>query len=326
MLVRFVGALLALLAYCAALGSTAAVAQTVPSKPLKFIVPFGPGGSGDTIARLIGQHLTERTGQTVIAENRMGAGGNIGADAVAKSDPDGSTLLMGANYVSISPSLYRKMNYDPIKDLAPVTLIGSIPKVLTINLAIPANNVTQLIALAKSKPGEFAYGTPGLGTSTHLTTELFKQRTGIDIRHVPYRSNPAAMTDLIAGQIQVFFDFVSTGAPQVQGGKVRGLATTGLKRAASLPDLPTMIEAGVPNFESATWIAVFAAGGTPRPTLQRLHNEIAAILALPAVRERLGTFGLEITAEGPDALGALVKSDTERWRGVIQKAGIERID
>lgn len=301
-------------------------AQSLPAKPLRFVVPFGPGGSGDTLARLIGQHLSERLGQPVVVENRMGAGGNIGADAVAKSDPDGTTLLMGANYVTIAPHLYKKMSYDPIKDLAPVTLIGSIPNVLVVNLQIPAKSVAELIALAKSKPGELTYATPGLATSTHLATERFKQQTGTDVRHVPYRANPLAMNDVIGGQISMFFDFVTTGAPQVRAGKVRGLATTGIKRSHVLPDLPTVIEAGVPDFDESTWIAVFVAGGTPRPLAERLHKEIAAVLALPAVRERLGTMGYEIAAEGPDRLAAVMKADTEKWGAVIRRAGIERID
>ena len=241
-------------------------------------MPFGPGGSGDTIARLIGLHLPERIGQPVVVENRMGAGGNIGADAVAKSDPDGTTLLMAANYLAIAPGLYKKMSYHPIKDLAPVTLVGSIPMVVVVNPAVPAQSIAELVALAKSKPGDLAYATPGLGTSTHLATELFKQQTGTDLRHVPYRANPLAMNDVIGGQVPVFFDFVTTGAPHVRAGKVRGLATTGLKRSPVLPELPTMIEAGVPDFEATTWIAVFAAAGTPRDTVVRLHNEMAAIL------------------------------------------------
>lgn len=319
-------AALSLLGLGAALSCAPAAAQSIASKPLKFVVPFGPGGSGDTIARLVGLHLAERIGQPVVVENRMGAGGNIGADAVAKSDPDGTTLLMGANYLAIAPGLYKKMSYDPIKDLAPVTLVGSIPMVLVVNPAVPAQTVAELVALAKTKPGELAYATPGLGTSTHLATELLKQQTGIELRHVPYRANPLAMNDVIGGQVPVFFDFVTTGAPHVRAGKVRGLATTGRKRSPVLPELPTMIEAGVKDFEASTWIAVFAAAGTPRNTAQRLHNEMAAILALPAVKERLDTFGLDIAAEGPQALAALMRSDTEKWGAVIQKAGIERLD
>ncbi len=319
-------AALALLGLGVALSSAPASAQSIAGKPLKFVVPFGPGGSGDTIARLIALHLPERIGQPVVVENRMGAGGNIGADAVAKSDPDGATLLMAANYLAIAPGLYKKMSYDPIKDLAPVTLVGSIPMVLVVNPAVPAQSIAELVALAKSKPGDLAYATPGLGTSTHLATELFKQQTGTELRHVPYRANPLAMNDVIGGQIPVFFDFVTTGAPHVRAGKVRGLATTGLERSPVLPELPTMIEAGVPDFEATTWIAVFAAAGTPRNTIVRLHDEIAAILRLPAVKDRLGTFGLDIAAAGPEALGALLKSDTEKWGAVIAKAGIARLD
>ena len=319
-------AALALLGLGVALSTAPSGAQSIASKPLKFVVPFGPGGSGDTIARLIGLHLPERIGQPVVVENRMGAGGNIGADAVAKSDPDGTTLLMAANYLAIAPGLYKKMSYHPIKDLAPITLVGSIPMVVVVNPAVPAQSIAELVALAKSKPGDLAYATPGLGTSTHLATELFKQQTGTDLRHVPYRANPLAMNDVIGGQVPVFFDFVTTGAPHVRAGKVRGLATTGLKRSPVLPELPTMIEAGVSDFEATTWIAVFAAAGTPRDTIIRLHNEMAAILAMPAVKERLGTFGLDIVAEGPDQLGALLKADTEKWAAVIQKAGIARLD
>jgi tripartite-type tricarboxylate transporter receptor subunit TctC len=301
-------------------------AQPLPAKPLRFIVPFGPGGTGDTLSRLIGQHLSERIGKPVVVENRMGAGGNIGADVVAKSDPDGTTLLMGANYVTVAPSLYKRMSYDPMKDLAPVTLIGSVPSVLVVNNSVAANTVAELIALAKSKPNEFAYATPGLGTSTHLATELFKQQTGTEIRHVPYRANPLAMNDVIGGQIQVFFDLQTTGAPQVRAGKVRGLATTGLKRSQLLPELPTMIEAGVPNFEVSTWIAIFTRAGSPRETIDRLHSDIAAILAMPAVKDRLTTLGYDVAAAGPAELAALMKSDTERWAAVIEKAGIAKID
>ena len=317
---------LALLALGAALSAVPAAAQSTASRPMKFIVPFGPGGSGDTIARLIGQHLSERTGQTVVVENRMGAGGNIGADAVAKSDPDGTTLLMAANYLAMSPSLYTKMSYDPMKDLAPVTMVGDVPMVVVVNLSVPAQSIKELVALAKSKPGELAYATPGHGTSTHLASELFKQQAGIDMRHVPYRANPLAMNDVIGGQVPVFMDLVTTGAPHVRGGKVRGLATTGAKRSAVLPELPTMIEAGVPDFDVTTWIAVFTAGGTPRDTAARLHKEIAVILAIPAVKERLATFGVEMSGEGPDRLAAILKSDTEKWGAVVRKAGIGRLD
>jgi tripartite-type tricarboxylate transporter receptor subunit TctC len=317
---------IALAGACCALPAVPASAQALPAKPIKFVVPFGPGGSGDTMARLIGHHLSERIGQPVVVENRMGAGGNIGADAVAKSEPDGTTLLMGANYLAIAPNMYKKLSYDPLKGLAPVTNIGSIPMVLVVNNAVPARTVAELIAVAKSKPGQLSYATPGLGTTTHLASELFKQQVGIELQHVPYRANPLAMNDVISGQVPVFFDLVTTGAPQVRGGKVRGLATTGLKRSAALPDLPTMIEAGVADFEAGTWVAVFAQGRTPREIVMRLHGHIAAVLALPPVKERLVAFGYDISGEGPDALAARVKSDTAKWGAVVAKAGIPKID
>ena len=317
----------ALLAFAAALSPVPSSAQPATSKPIKFIVPFGPGGSGDTLARLIGQHLSERIrpagdrrkSHGRRRQYRLRRGGEVRA---GRRDAAGGCELPRDR----SRALQEDDATIRSRISAPVTLIGSIPFVLVVNNAVPAKSVAELIALAKSKPNEFAYATPGLGTSTHLATERFKQQTGTEIRHVPYRANPLAMNDVIGGQIQVFFDFVTTGAPQVQGGKVRGLATSGAKRSHVLPDLPTMIEAGVPDFDVSTWLAIFARAGTPRPVVDRLHNEIVAILALPAVKERLATLGYDVAAAGPDKLAALMKSDTAQWAAVIQKAGIERID
>ena len=315
---------LALLALGAAVSIMPAAAQSTASRPMKFIVPFGPGGSGDTIARLIGQHLSERTGQTVVVENRMGAGGNIGADAVAKSDPDGTTLLMAANYLAMSPSLYTKMSYDPMKDLAPVTMVGDVPMVVVVNLSVPAQSIKELVALAKSKPGELAYATPGHGTSTHLASELFKQQAGIDMRHVPYRANPLAMNDVIAGHVPLLLDFVSTGAPHVRSGAVRALGTTGPKRAKVLPDVPTMMETGINNFQTQAWFAIFAPGGTPKDVIDKLNTEIAAVLAMAAVQERLDALGIELTVGGPDQLTALIKTDLATWGPVVAKSGMAK--
>ena len=233
---------------------------------------------------------------------------------------------MAANYLAIAPSLYKKMSYDPMKDLAPVTMVGSMPMVVVVNPAVPAQSIAELVALAKAKPGELAYATPGHGTSTHLASELFKQQAGIDMRHVPYRANPLAMNDVIGGQVPVFIDFVTTGAPHVRGGKVRGLATTGAQALAGVARIADHDRGRRAGFRRTTWIAVFAAGGTPRDTIARLHKEIAAILAMPAVKERLATFGVDISGEGPDALGAILKSDTEKWGAVVRKAGIARLD
>jgi tripartite-type tricarboxylate transporter receptor subunit TctC len=301
-------------------------AQSYPTKPIKFVNAFSPGGSSDTLARIIGQHLAERLGQPVLVESRTGAGGNIGADSVAKSAPDGHTLLMGTATFPVAVNLYRKMSFDLVKDLAPVTLIGGTTMLLVVHPNLPARTVAELVALAKAKPGDVAYATAGLGTLNHLYMELFGAQMSVALRHIPYRSNPLAMNDVVAGHVPVFLDFITTGAPQVRAGKVRALATTGLTRSALLPEVPTMIEAGVPNYEALAWFGVFASGGTPRAVINRLHTEIAAILAMPSVREKLNALGVDITIGDPDQLAALVKADIEKWRLVIQKAGIEKVD
>jgi len=321
---RTVGA--ALLGIATALISVSSTAQSYPNKPIRFVNAFSPGGSSDTLARVIGQQLAERLGQPVLIESRTGAGGNIGADSVAKAAPDGHTLLMGTATFPVSVHLYRKLSYDLVRDLAPVTLIGGTTMVLVVNPSFPARTVAELVALAKAKPGDIAYATPGQGTLNHLDIELFSGQMGITLRHIPYRSNPLAMNDLIAGHVPVFLDFITTGAPHVRTGKARALATTGLTRSALLPDVPTMIEAGVPNYEAQAWFGIFATGGTPRAIIDRLHTEIAAILAMPAVREKLGALGLDITIGDPDHLAALVKADIEKWRVVIQKAGIDKVE
>ena len=309
-----------------ALASGVAVAQAFPSKPIKFINPFSPGGSSDTLARTIGQPMSERLGQPVLVESRTGAGGNIGADAVAKAAPDGHTLLMATATFPVAVHLYRKLSYDLQRDLAPVTLIGGTSMVLVTHPSFAARTVAELVAMARGKPGEVTYASPGLGTLNHLDMELFAAQMGIAMRHVPYRSSPLAMNDVMAGHVPVFLDFITTGAPQVRAGKVRALATTSRARSPQLPEVPTMIEAGVPDFEAQAWFGVFAPAGTPRPVINRLHAEMAAALALPAVRERLGTLGVDITVGDPEQLGALVKADVEKWRVVIQKAGIDKVD
>ena len=301
-------------------------AQPYPSKPIKLISAFSPGGSSDTLARIIGQHLAERLGQAVLVESRTGAGGNIGADSVAKSPPDGHTLLMGTSSFPVAVNLYRKLSYDLVRDLAPVTLIGGTTMLLVAHPNLPVRTIAELVALAKAKPGDIAYATAGQGTVNHLNMELFSGQMGITLRHIPYRSNPLAMNDVIPGHVPVFLDFITTGAPHVRAGKVRALATTGLTRSALLSDVPTMMEAGVPKYEAQAWFGVFASGGTPRAVIDRLHAEIAAILAMPTVKERLNTLGVDITIGNPDQLAALVKADIEKWRVVIQRAGIDKVD
>ncbi len=298
-------------------------AQTYPSRTITFVVPFPAGGSADTIIRLIGFHLSERWRTPVVVENKPGTGGNIGQEAVAKAAPDGYTLLMAASSIAISPHLYRKLNYDPIKDYEPVTLVGSIPMVVVVHPAFPAKSIAELVALAKQKPGEIPYASAGNGTTNHLAVELFKVQTGIDLLHVPYRGNPLAILDVIGGRVPVFFDFVLTGLPHVREGKVRALATTGAKRSPVMPDVPTVIEAGVPGFEAATWFGIYAPAKTPREIVEKLNREVLAILALPAVKERLGALGVDIIAQGPVELAAITRADFAKWGPIVEKAGIK---
>jgi tripartite-type tricarboxylate transporter receptor subunit TctC len=305
------------------LGTAMAGAQPYPAKPVRFVVPFPAGGSADTLARTIGLHLGERLGQQFVVENRPGAGGNLGTELVAKSPSDGYTLLMTPSSIAIAPALYKRLAYDPVKDFAPVTLVGNIPMVVVVNPQFPAKTLGELIALAKAKAGEINYASAGNGTTNHLAVELFKATTGIDMVHIPYKGNPLAVLDVISGQVSVFFDFVLTGLPHVREGRVRALATTGAKRSAVLPDVPTVIEAGVPGYEAGTWFGVYAPAGTPGDIVAKLDTEIQAVLALPQVKERFDGLGVELTAAGPEALEALTKSDLAKWGPIVKQAGIK---
>jgi tripartite-type tricarboxylate transporter receptor subunit TctC len=321
MFVRRFAALFAAIALLAS--ALPASAQNYPSRSIAVVVPFPAGGSADTLARLIGQMLSERLGQAVIVENKPGAGGNLGTDAVAKAAPDGYTLLLTPSSIAIAPALYTKLPFDPIKDFAPVTLLGSIPMVVVVYPEFPPKTLAELIALAKAKPGEISYASAGNGSTNHLAVELFKIKTGIDMLHVPYRGNPLAVVDVIAGRVPVFFDFVLTGLPHVREGKVRALAVTGAHRSQVLPDVPTVAEAGVPGFEASTWFAVYAPAGTKPEIVEKLNTEILAVLALPKIRERLTALGVDILADGPQGLAALTKSDLEKWGPIVQKAGVK---
>jgi tripartite-type tricarboxylate transporter receptor subunit TctC len=298
-------------------------AQPYPSRSITIVIPFPAGGSADTLARLIGAKLSESLGQAVVVENKPGAGGNLGTDAVAKAAPDGYTLLLTPSSIAIAPALYTKLPFDPIKDFAPVTLVGSIPMVVVVYPEFPPKTLLELIALAKAKPGEISYASAGNGSTNHLAVELFKIKTGIDMLHVPYRGNPLAIVDVIAGRVPVFFDFVLTGLPHVREGKVRALAVTGAHRSQVLPDVPTVAEAGVPGFEASTWFGVYAPAGTKPAIVEKLNAEILAVLAIPQIRERLTGLGVDVIAQGPDALAALTKSDLEKWGPIVQKAGVK---
>ena len=283
-------------------------AQTWPSKPVKLIVPFPAGGSADTLSRIISQELQDKLGQPFVVENRTGAGGNIGTDAVAKAAPDGATLLLTPSSLAIAPALYPKLTWDPVKDFEPITLIGSIPMVVVVHPAFPAKSMMELVAQAKARPGQINYASGGNGTTNHLAVELFKAQTGIDMIHVAYRGNPLAMVDVMGGHVPVFFDFVLTGAPHVRSGAVRA---------------PTVIEAGIPGFEASTWFGVYAPAGTPKDMVAHMNDAIAAVLALPNVKKRLAELGVEPMQGGPAALAEITRSDLAKWGPVIQKAGLK---
>ncbi len=303
--------------------ASSALAQTWPVKPVKMIVPFPAGGSADTLSRILGQELQEKTGQAFVVENRTGAGGNIGTDAVAKATPDGTTLLLTPSSIAIAPALYEKLSWDPVKDFEPVTLLGSIPMVVVVHPSFPAQSLNELVAQAKARPGQINYASGGFGTTNHLAVELFKAQTEIDLVHVAYRGNPLAVVDVIGGHVPVFFDFVLTGAPHVRSGAVRALATTGAQRSSVLPDVPTAMEAGISGFEASTWFGVYAPAGTPKDMVTMVSTEIAAVLAIPAVKKRLADLGLEAMRGGPAALIELTKSDLAKWGPIIKKAGIK---
>jgi tripartite-type tricarboxylate transporter receptor subunit TctC len=305
-----------------ALPQSQPLAQAYPTRSVTVVCPFAAGGSADTMMRLIGQHLTEKWKQPVVIENKVGLGGNVGTDSVAKSAPDGYTLLIVPSSLAIAPHLYTKLPYDPIKDLAAVTLIGNIPMVLVVHPDFPAKSVTDLIKLAKEKPGEIAYASAGNGSTNHLATEMFKSQNGINLLHIPYRANPQAIIDVIGGRVPVFFDFVLTGAPHVRENKVRALATTGPKRSPVLPNVPTVIEQGI-NFEAGTWFGIYAPAGTPRPIIEKVNADVLAVLAIPAVKERLTALGVEIYAKGPADLATLTKADLDRWGPIVKQIGIK---
>lgn len=314
-----------LAAVAAAWLAVPASAQTYPDRPIHLVVPFPPGGSADTLARTIGQGLSDRLKQAVLVENRLGAGGNVGTDSVAKAPADGYTLLVTPSSIAIAPALYARLPFDPLRDFAPVSLLANIPMVVIVNPATPVRSVSDLIALAKDRKGELGYASAGNGTTNHLAVELFKSETGIEMLHVPYRGNPQAILDVIGGRVPVMFDFVLTALPQIKDGKVRGIATTGRTRSVVLPDLPTVAESGLPQFEAGTWFGVYAPAGTPRPILDTLNGAITGVLRDPSVSAKLTQLGVEIVASTPEQLAEATKADVAKWGPVVQKARL-RLD
>ncbi|MBV0882195.1 tripartite tricarboxylate transporter substrate binding protein [Noviherbaspirillum sp. L7-7A] len=294
-----------------------------PSKPITYVVPFPAGGTTDILARLIGQKLGPALGTNVIIDNRPGAGGNIGSELVARAAPDGYTIMGGTiSSHSINASLY-KLSYDPLKSFAPITLIGTNANVLVVNPASPFKSVKELIAAAKAKPASLSFASAGNGTSQHLSAELFKTMTGIDMVHIPYKGSAPAIQDVIGGQVPLMFDTTVVAGPFIQSGKVRPLAVTSAKRVASMPDVPTMAEAGVPGYEVVSWQAMFAPAGTPPAIVQRLQTEVAAILKQPDVQERLAKLGVEPSGMAPQQLADFQAAEIAKWAKVVKAANVK---
>jgi tripartite-type tricarboxylate transporter receptor subunit TctC len=314
-------AALSLAATLAILTSHAA-ADAYPAKPIRFVVAFPPGGGTDIIARSIAQKLAERLAQQVVVDNRPGAGGNIGTDIVAKSAPDGYTLLMGsAGPLAINASLFAKMPFDPVRDLAPVTLAASTPNVLVVHPSLKAATVKELIALAKTKPGEINFASSGHGTPAHLAGELFNSMAGVKLVHVPYKGAAPALADLLGGQVQLMFSTMPPALPHVRDGKLRALAVTSLKRSPAAPELPTVDEIALPGFEANTWHGVVLPAGASAAIIARLNREIVAILHLPDVVERLSSQGAEAVGSTPEEFAAYIKSETVKWARVVRESG-----
>lgn len=296
-------------------------AQSYPSKPIRVIVPFTPGGSNDVLARVIGEKIQQEWKQPVVVENKPGAGGNIGAEAVAKAAPDGYTFLIAANNIlAINPSLYDKVPFDPVKDFAPVTLLGNVPIVLVVNPSFPAKSVKELIALGKTGDG-LTYASGGSGTPQHLSAELFKSMTGVKMTHVPYKGNAPAVTDLMGGQVQMLFSPINSVLPHIKSGKLRALAVASDARLSSLPEVPTIAEAGVPGYRSDIWIALVAPAGTSRDIVSKMQQEVAKALAQPDVKEKLLAQGIEPTSSSPEQLNGLIRTDLARWTKVVKESG-----
>ena len=312
---------IAALALGVALSAAVLAQQPYPSKPIRWVAPFPPGGTTDIVARATAQHLSQSFGQQVVIDNRPGAGGNIAAEIVAKSPPDGYTVLTAFPGLAINPSLYSKLAYDPLRDLTPVVLISAAPLILVVHPSLPVRSVKELISLAKSRPGELHFPSAGNGSSSHLGGELFKSTANINIVHVPYKGANQGIIDLIAGRVSLFINPLPEMIPFVQSGKLKPLAVTSQKRSHVMPQLPTIAEAALPGFEIVTWNGIMAPAATPRPIVNRLYEETAKLLKSGDLRKQLEDQGLFIMAQGPDQFPQFLRAETEKWAKVVKASG-----
>src|SRR5467141_5440031 len=307
----------------AAFAVSAQAPDPYPSKPLRFILPFPPGGPTDILGRLIGERLASSLGQPVIVENRGGAGGNVGAEAAAKSAPDGYTIVLVAPSLAISTSLYSKLNYDAVRDFAPVSLVATVPNVMVTHPSVPTNTLAEFIRVAKTRPGEMNLGSGGSGTSNHLAGELFNIVAGVRLVHVPYKGVNLAMSDVLSGQIQLVVIGVPAVAPHIKAGKLRALALVAPQRAAALPEVPTAAEAGLPNFEVTTWYGILAPAGTPKTIVTRLNAELVKIMHSSDLKERLAAMATDPATSTPEEFADYIKREIAKWGEVVRQAGVK---
>lgn len=305
-----------------AAASSASLAQGYPERPVKLVVPYAPGGSADIVARLVADEWGKALGKSLFIENKAGAGGNLGVDAVAKSPADGYTIGLQTVSLAINPALTAKMPYDTLKDLAPIGMVAASQHVLVVNNALPVKDVKELVALAKSGPGKLTYGSAGGGSTFHMSAELFKAMAGVSIVHIPYRGGGPALTDTIAGQVDLSFPVLSAAQGHVQSGKLRALGVTGSKRSPLMPNVPTIAEAGVPDYAFETWFMVFAPAGTPKAAIDKLNQSLASVLQSNAVKERMGKEGFEPLVSTPAEAAARLQGEMPRWARLIKERGI----
>jgi tripartite-type tricarboxylate transporter receptor subunit TctC len=321
---RFVTGCAGLTAAALLFAATGAGAQSYPNKQIRFVAPFPPGGPADILSRTIGQNLSDSWSQQVVIDNRAGAGGNIGAEIVAKAPPDGYTMLMGfVGTHAINSSLYRTMPFDPVKDFEPVALVAMVTIILVAHPSVPVKTVKELIALAKAKPGELSFGSPGNGTPQHLAGELFDTMTGVKMVHVPYKGAVPALTDLLGGRLSIIFSSMPPALPHVQTGKLRALGVTSATRSPVAPDVPTIAESGLKGYEVINWYGVLVPAKTPKEIVGKLNGEIVRIMNLPAVKERLAAQGAETYTSTPEKFADMIRTETEKWAKVVKFSGAQ---
>ena len=319
--IRFLGVACLALAACSGFAQQAATSAW-PARPIRYIVPFAPGGTTDILARVVGEKLSIALGQQIIVDNRAGQGGSLGTAELARAAPDGYTI--GGGTISshgINATLYDKLSYDPVTSFAPITLYATQPNVLLVHPSVPAKDVKELIALLKASPDKYSFGSAGSGTSQHISGEMFKTMAGVQLQHIPYRGSGQMLPELLGGTLLVAFDNVATALPHIKAGKLRALAVTTATRSAVVPDVPTLAESGLTGYELSSWQAVFAPAGTPKPIVDRLYAEISKILQMPDVQRRLGELGLDLSGMPPDQLAALVKADVPRLGKIVKDSG-----